>query len=242
MRLVLALLLAFGCVKPACSLAGPSLTLAWADCLAGAGTHNQVFGCGSNSVEFLLFPAFELATSVDSVFQLEVVIDLQHSSVTLPDWWRLDPGQCRADQAIADVAFAGTGCMDPWSGVGISAIQGYLTGPPGRSSSQARILIAATVPSSQAVTLQSGVTYAAARVRLRTGNSTTCAGCSGSACLVLNSIQLQRLAVTGPGTITLTVPPNETANWVTWQGGVGADCATVPVRNQTWGAVKSLYR
>jgi len=27
-----------------------------------------------------------------------------------------------------------------------------------------------------------------------------------------------------------------------WQGGAGADCAAVPVRRTTWGAVKALYR
>ena len=36
-------------------------------------------------------------------------------------------------------------------------------------------------------------------------------------------------------------PVTAGSNIVTWQG-VGADCNAVPVRNATWGAVKSLYR
>ena len=221
--------------------AGPALTLGWQDCRPAGGSGNQAFGCGSNTIEMFLHPAFELSSTVDSVFQLEMVLDIQHASDPLPQWWRLDPNQCRSDQAIADAVFT-SGCTDPWSGAGVAAVQGYLAGPPGRLASQARLLVAATVPSSDPVSLSPGITYSAPRVRIRSGNSTICAGCAGSACLVLNSIQLHRLPGASPESITLTVSTGETANWVAWQGGAGANCAAVPVRNRTWGAVKSLYR
>lgn len=221
--------------------AGPTLTLGWVDCRTAGGNTNQIFGCGSNTFEMMLHPAFELTTAVDSVFQLEMVIDIQHANDPLPQWWRMDPGQCRADQAIADAVFV-SGCTDPWSGDGVAAVQGYLAGPPGRLASQARLLVAATVPSVKPVTLDAGISYSAPRVRIRTGNSTTCTGCLGSACLVLNSVQLHRLPGASPEVVTLTVSSGETANWVSWQGGAGADCTAVPVRNRTWGAVKSLYR
>ncbi len=234
-------LLVLSCLGAATAQAGPALTLGWLDCRPVGGSGNQSFGCGSNTTEMLLYPTFELAGPVDSVFQLEMVIDIQHASDPLPQWWRLDPNQCRADQAVADGTFS-SGCTDPWSGQGVAAVQGYLTGPPGRLTTQARLLVAATVPSQNPVVLSSGVAYSAPRVRIRTGNSTTCAGCLASACLVLNSIRVLRLPGSTPEAITLTVSSGETANWVSWQGGVGADCAAVPVRNRTWGAVKSLYR
>lgn len=241
MRTLVLRLLALSILGAGAAHAGPTLTLGWLDCRPAGGTSNQIFGCGSNTFEMMLHPAFELATAVDSVFQLEMVIDIQHANDPLPPWWRLDPNQCRADQAFADAVFA-SGCTDPWSGAGVAAVQGYLAGPPGRLASQARLLVAATVPSSNPVSLGAGIIYSAPRVRIRTGNSTSCAGCLGSACLVLNSVQLNRLPGASPEAITLTVPTGETANWVAWQGGAGADCAAVPVRNRTWGAVKSLYR
>ncbi len=241
MRTLLAGVISVSLLGAGIAQAGPGLTLAWVDCRAGGGVTNQAFGCGSNTVEMAMFPAFELSAAIDSVYQLELVIDLQHSLTPLPAWWRLDPGQCRADQAIADAVFSG-GCADPWAGTGVAAVQGYLAGPPGRSASQARLLVVATVPSTAAVALQAGVPYFAPRVRIRSGNSTTCAGCAASACLVLNSIQLHRLPGTTPEDLLITVAATETMNWISWQGGVGADCAAVPARNRTWGAIKSLYR
>ncbi len=241
MRTLVLRLLALSLLSVGPAQAGPTLTLGWLDCRPAGGSSNQSFGCGSNTAEMLLHPAFELGAAVDSVFQLEMVIDIQHASDLLPQWWRLDPNQCRANQAIADAVFA-SGCTDPWSGAGVAAVQGYLAGPPGRFPSQARLLVAATVPSSSPVSLSAGIPYSAPRVRIRTGNSTTCAGCPGSACLVLNSVELHRLPGASPEAVTLTVSTGGTANWVAWQGGAGADCAAVPVHNRTWGAVKSLYR
>jgi len=241
MRELILRLLVLSCLGAANAQAAPALSLGWLDCRPAGGSSNQSFGCGSNTAEMLLYPAFELGAAIDSVFQLEMVIDLQHASDPLPVWWRLDPNQCRADQAVADGVFL-SGCTDPWSGQGVAAVQGYLAGPPGRLGSQARLLVAATVPSLDPVSLIAGISYSAPRVRIRTGNTTTCAGCLGTACLVLNSIRVLRLPGASPEAITLTVPSGETANWVSWQGGAGADCASVPVRNRTWGAVKSLYR
>ena len=75
------------------------LNLAWQDCRppAGGGFGNQGFGCGSNIAEIPLFPGFSLATPVDSVLAVELVIDVDVAADPLPAWWRMDPGQCRAN-------------------------------------------------------------------------------------------------------------------------------------------------
>jgi len=44
------------------------------------------------------------------------------------------------------------------------------------------------------------------------------------------------------GDVFLSVPGQNDANWVTWQGGAGANCSAVPVRSVTWGRLKGLYR
>ena len=69
----------------------------------------------------------------------------------------------------------------------------------------------------------------------------SCAGCLRGACLVLNSVQLGRLPGASPTLVTVVPTSGGTPGIATWQNG-HAECAAVPVRNRTWGAIKSLYR
>jgi hypothetical protein len=57
---------------------------------------------------------------------------------------------------------------------------------------------------------------------------------------VLNSITLRNMSFQELATLTTPVTPG--GNFVTWQGGTGANCLAVPAKRTTWGAVKSLYR
>jgi hypothetical protein len=66
-----------------------------------------------------------------------------------------------------------------------------------------------------------------------------CAGCSQPVCIVLNSIDIM---TTQSVFTTLTSPSSPGSNFATWQGGTGANCQSVPVKQATWGAVKALYR
>jgi hypothetical protein len=226
---------------PAASAQGVSL--AWEDCRApaGAGLLNRNFGCGSNISEFPLIPVFTLASPVDSVLAVELVIDVDVAADPLPDWWRTDPGQCRANGWTAGPAPA-TSCNDPWGGLGTASFQGWLPGTPGGSGRHGRLLVTASVLPEQAVALEALAPYAACRVVLRTNNTTSCAGCSVPACLVLNSILIRRLPGSSVEEVFIGVAESPGANFVTWQGGSGADCQSVPARRSTWGAVKALYR
>ena len=59
---------------------------------------------------------------------------------------------------------------------------------------------------------------------------------------MLNQVKLLRGGKSIPTEVTLETSGPSHANWVTWRGGSGADCAAVPVRARTWGQIKSLYR
>jgi hypothetical protein len=238
-----ALLLACTAFAPAPVAVAQGLSLAWEDCRApaGAGLTNRGFGCVSNIVEIPLFPSFTLATSVDSVLAVELVIDVDVAADSLPEWWRMDPGQCRANAWSANVSFAGS-CEDPWGGVGAATVQGWLPSVPGGSGRHGRLLVTAGVLPAQAVTLSALSPYTACRVLLRTIESTTCPGCSVPACLVLNSILVRRLPGSSVEEILIGVAESSGSNFVLWQGGSGADCQSVPSRRSTWGAVKALYR
>ena len=71
----------------------------------------------------------------------------------------------------------------------------------------------------------------------KTIGADACAGCLEGVCVVLNEIKLNE---NQPWERVITNPLSR--NYVTWQGGI-PDCpGATPVRNTTWGRVKSLYR
>jgi hypothetical protein len=233
-------------VAPA--VAAEEIALAWDDCIEGGAALLDMQGeCDFNLGFVPLFPSFRVPQSTPAdVIGVELVIDVQHAGTTLPDWWRMSPGDCRDGALSADGDFsAAPGCADPWAGGGAAQVQGYLVTLPYGQASQARILAVAGVPSIEAKALDAAIVYHAARIRLskeKSSGAFSCIGCTSGACLVLNGIIVRRLPGSPGGDLTLTIPRNGTQNRVTWNGGQGADCSAVPVRRATWGLVKSLYR
>jgi hypothetical protein len=225
------------------SSAAESLWLAWEDCRSGLGLVNEEFGCGQNDATFDLICSFQPPAALTGVIGIEAVVDVQHGSAILPDWWQMGSGGCRQGELFAGADFTTLGnCADPWGGNAIAEIQGYDVGQPHGGVNQARIKAVAGVLPAQAVTLSADEIYYAVRIRFRTGLSAgagSCSGCLSSACLVLNGITVRRLS---GGDVTITTPAPGDQIWATWRGGAGADCGLVPARAVTWGRIKSLYR
>ena len=222
------------------------LSIGWQDCRSGGnpGFDRVTFGCGSNTSQFPLYPAVRLAAPVDSVFAVELVIDVDVAADPLPEWWLMDSGTCRALSWTASASSPGS-CSDAWSGTGPGAavVQGWLPGVPGASSRHARLLVAAGVLAQDAVALAADVSYTLCRVALDSRNTAACpTGCTTPACLVFNSVLIRRLPGSAVEEVLVTTPEVAGANVVVWQPLLGAaDCASVPVRASTWGAVKALY-
>jgi hypothetical protein len=223
-----------------------ALHMAWDDCPIVQGvSHNNPFSCSTNLGSGSLYCALSVLQPLDQVIGLELVVDVQHSQSTLPDYWRLGPApDCRHDDLSASVDFTGTnGCVDPaFSG---ALVQDYVVGSPGGLASQARIKVVVFLPSPETRTFANDTTYHAARLIFSYDHSTnpvTCAGCNTPACLVLNSIWIRRTQGAFGGDVFVGTPGAGNSNWATWQGKSGSDCSMVPVRNLTWGSIKSLYR
>ena len=164
----LAALLLIGLASPPAS-ATPTeaLRMAWDDCpLSPAATSNETFACDTNLGSLPLFCAFSVAHPIDQIIGLELVVDFQSSAATLPDWWLLGaPPDCRHDELVASLDYAGTsGCDDP--GFTGALVQDFLAGEPRGQSSQARIKAVAYVPSPQTVSLTTDTTYHAIRLNL----------------------------------------------------------------------------
>ena len=205
----------------------------------------RMFACDTNADTMRIHAAFTVAQPVDSVIGLEVVVDIQHESPTLPDWWRFDAGGCRAGALRTDVQFGNVvRCADPWTGDGVASFPSYTVTQPRGGANQARIKAGVGVLPSDPRILAADTPYNAVRigiVTIQTTDTGACTGCAGKACLVLNSIWIKRVPGAEGGDVFVSTPGAGQANWATWQGA-GADCAAVPVRRSTWGAVKSLYR
>jgi len=222
--------------------AGEELHLSWDACDSDAGAaHNRTFDCVDAGATHVLHAAFTLAAPVDSVFGLEVVVDLQSASTTLPDWWRLDGTGCRTGALSADLLFGTTSCAPAFGPTALASFPSYTVGMPRGGTNQARIKVGVGVSPDQAVTLLAGTPYQAVRLKITSASTATCTGCATGTCLVLNSILLKRPPSALGGNVYVLTPGPGAANWATWQGD-GSDCAAVPVRAVTWGAIKALYR
>ena len=244
------LLLLAGCLAagPAAS-ATEGLYLTWNDCALDPGaSHDVTNTCDSDLGQKTLYCAFTVPALVDSVLGLQVVVDLQHSEASLPDWWRLEVAGCRAGELRADFNFPSqSGCGDTFQGLAVGGLLGYYPAQPRGGANQAHILVAASrLPGYGYMRFEPDVMYHGARLTISNVGTvapqTVCAGCSGSACLVLNSVLIQRQPGAAGGDVFIGQPGPDDANFATWQGGSTAGCVAVPVRAVTWGRVKSLYR
>ncbi len=236
-------LLAAALLASSAPAAAASIALAWDECRSGGGASLRTSACDTNLGAEEWFASLVLDAPLADVIGVIVVFDLQHSQPALPDWWALQPGGCRAGELDASAAFADRpGCADPWAAAPLGAaalLQGIQPGQPRGGANQMRMYYAAAVPSSQAVGWSAGTAYPAARLRLsraRTTGAGACAGCAEAACLVLNSIEVQRLG--GPD-VVLTDGGGQ--NIVNWQPGAPS-CTPVPVLRTSWGRLRTLYR
>jgi hypothetical protein len=232
---------------PAAARAAGELHLSWSDCGTGSlAVRNLDFSCDRNSDTLDLHIGFvPPQTTGADVIGVEVVIDIQIAQDTLVSWWQLDLFDgCRSGALRVDAGVDPGGCAEPWGDIATAEVQDYVPGEP-RGGAQARIKVVSGVPVSRARTLSRDTLYAAARLRIATTRTTgpdLCPGCNIPVCLVLNSVLIRRLPGAPGGDLFVDTPGAGSANRVTYQGGAGADCALVPTRPTSWGAIKSLYR
>ena len=221
--------------------------LTWNSCLADGGANNIAFACNSNTGNRAIVAAAKLTTDLLEVLSDEVVIDLVATTApALPDWWALRDNAplgytaCR-NGALSIATQDGPGCPD------IFALQGSMNiaafQPDKVIPGSARILSVNAVPSTDPVNLivaeaPDGV-WAIGRWTInnaRTLGTPSCAGCATPVCIVFNSVNITVVGNTNNRLVTGGVNDR-----ITFQGA-GADCNSVPVKNVSWGRVKSLYR
>ena len=242
MKKILTLAAALLVLGATSAMAQGGLNLFWNNC-STSGASALTFNCASNSGSYFLYGSVVLPGDMPTFLGLTAVTDVAVDATSLPAWWQVAPGDCRANtfSISFDPNNNSTDCgTDIWqfnNPTPVSTIQPMLHG-----ANTLRLNSAAALPAGSEISLAAdGTEYYVFRITLSKQKSATaaaCAGCNVGACIVLNEMKLSQPL--GIGDRTVTNPA--VSNFVTWQAGALQCPQATPTQNRTWGAVKNLYR
>jgi hypothetical protein len=243
-------------VSATAAYAAGTLNMEWNNCTGeGNGAINKTFACGVTTGTNSLVCSFVAPAGVNTFNGCEVLVDVITQTSPLPAWWAMyNPMSdgttfCRSalsGNVVINAAY--TVCQDVWAGIGVGGIAAYanpIVALPnvGSSTNRATIDFAAAIPGGNEQALTEGTEYFICNINISNTKSTgagSCAGCSDPACLSFTRLNVTQTTVP-PGQADFTIATAGVNSLVTWQG-TGADCAAVPVKRATWGAIKSMYR
>ena len=232
--LLVAVLLA---VTASVAMAAAGVNLTWgSNCYGDGAVPNNTFQCNSNTggVAGTLTLSFMTAAIHTDFVAIGFYLEGQSDAVTLPDWWKMGAGECRANAITMNTGFPTYGgvCTDLWQSLGGGGIGLY-------SDDTNRMHLNAAWAMADSITIDPNIEYLAAQFnfsRAKTVGTGACAGCDTKA---IWSIYRLEIGFLSHPTEMLTFPLANQC--VTWQTST-LSCTLVPTRNTTWGQVKSLYR
>lgn len=230
----------------ACCAAGAraeGLNFTWDGCAPAGGTQNHQLACTSNLGFETLYASFVAPAGVVRAEALVLTVDLFSDTGLIQDWWTFrNVGSCRNGALTVNTFFAGDpGCTDLWLGAETTRTIVWTRYYNGALDHGRLVVTAALTDTTAFVTAEPGIEYHALKyqiVNTRTTGSGACAGCLDPACLILSSLRI----VQYKGASDIEITSEASSRTATWQGSVSGACQQVPVRNQTWGGIKSLYR
>jgi hypothetical protein len=234
--------LALLAVASSAQAATPGVNLSWSNCATTAASGDKTYACDGllgNSIS--VQGSFRPAVSISDFAGVASVVDIGWAGA-VPDYWKVDSGQCNANALTVANPTATAPCVttnifeSTFSGGGFSVT--YL-GSGNRMRLRIDWATGAPVPPS----ITAGNLYPAFKLTIDPdqGVNNACAGCATPACMVFQSCEVFGLTQ-GEDEFFETADVRQS---VTWQGGAigGAGCpADVPTQNRTWGQIKSMYR
>jgi len=229
------------------------VNLSWDDCGSAGVVDKTVANCAAlTSGANTYYGSFVVpAGGLNSLNSAEIYIGIVSASASMPAWWTVGIApNCRPGSSLT-MAY-NTACAtatDYWSLApsGPSGGANYTVNPPAGSANQVpgpnhashRGVVAISALETSPLTAGTEVYVMSVAVKNNAQNA-TCAGCTTPVCLLFNALNLGQNA---PDlNFSLSGPPAGGRDFITWQGGAGANCAEVPARTTTWGQIKSIYR
>ncbi len=240
---LLALVMLTGFALPAhAAISGANLS--WDDC-GLAGTESKTFACDVNTgTSFVLIGSYVAPEGSTLITGMEVVVDFGTTVTDMPSWWQFyTSGACRRTSLTASADFANypySACRDLWGAQATGGVTVYVQ-PFNNISCRSRLLMVFAWPSDAWAPVESGVEYYAFRIAItrdKTVGFGACGGCLAPVAILVSDIKLTQPAGVGD----YRIQNSADRNYVSWQGGdPWQSCLYVPVRNSTWGAIKSQY-
>ena len=242
-RLGVVILLLVSLAAPARAQYG-SVRLAWNDC-GSAGTSARAFACNTNTGSDVLHVSFQPGNATDAVYRFDTVVVIGYESfAAIPDWWSFVPVTgCRRGSLLASADFTASSgaCADPWMGQAFTSLSVTTAYLMEGSYRRHYLRVSATLPTAAAVPLDPATEYYGVRLTLnhqKTVGAGACGGCAQSVCLALDPYGSRTYADPANPVQTSLYPSFGYS--VVWNGEGSCD-RLVPVKNRTWGALKSLY-
>jgi hypothetical protein len=221
------------------------INLGWNDCPSGATySLSRTFACDTNIGTHTLVGSFVAPAGIVKMSANEIVIDMQTSGATLPEWWGLRTGLCRFGSLTENWDFTGGPftCYDYWQGGAIGAIRMFDPPVGNRARIKGVFAIAAGDPRITSVPEGTHVYSFKANIsNAKTVGPGSCAGCAAEACIVLRSIRLNQPVPFPQPTLTNPVVAQHVI-WQSWTDASGECPQVTPAKKQTWGSIKALYR
>ena len=238
--LIAGALLVFG----AYAASAEGINLSWDDC-GTTGTLNKTFACNTNTGLNTAIASFDPPPGIDQLTTITAQVDI-NTALALPEWWKHGGTFCRGTNGLGVSFDFSTGpfgpCIDLYAGT-MSGTFDYNVGFGNPNRARLRLLGSAALENAAVVT--PGTEYYAFKLNLlrsKTTGTGSCAGCTESACIVLNEIRM--VEPEGVGSDPTIYNPRD-RSFVTWQspasGPPGCPLST-PTQSRTWGQMKSLYR
>lgn len=220
--------------------------LAWNACFGQSGAVGLATSpCSQDTGSQDLFASFKPPPVVNQLEGIEVFIDYHVEGSSLPCWWNFAAGQLRNSQLIAlhvsptdangaplvacdNHYFLDRGALGGGGMVVTGAFLGQLKG-------------IAAIPAGTGLPVAANAQQYGIGFRILNGNTIppgTCNGCASDVCFVLTRINLTSAGVPD---VVLQSPHPGSDFFALWQSNAWQLCST-PVRQNTWGQIKGIYR
>ncbi len=242
-RLFTALLLAAVCCA---TEAHAGAHLRWDACYRDPGsTVNKNFACDTNTGSETIVGSMFIPDAITQITGFEFVLDYGTGVPIFPSWWQFkNAGTCRQNSlAFSLVRPPGAVYCVEYPALGAGGIGSLFNINNTTDGYRTRVKmvvgaaenISAGGPGSPEV-----FGFVLTVNHTKTVGTGSCSGCTIPICLAFESFRVTRPV--GNSSYTYGSDRSLDPDWIiTWQGSDGC-AAGVPARNETWGAVKQLYR
>lgn len=255
MKKSLTLAALFLALSSSAAIAG-GVNINWTDCFGGGSANDVTFACNANSGSVgTAWVSVVPDLAMTQVVSATVVVNITAGGGTLPLWWEVQPGGCRAGAAVMDFAatFGAVACpsifeattntgIPPATNAAVIGVANVLAGVGGVD--KMRLVSIGSVQPTLAATVTNANEYVVVKLAIsktKSAGATPCTGCNTGAVIVVDEVKIQQPLGVGDQRV-FGSGGQQSVTYTSTASGAIAPPAPVANRNRTWGAVKALYR